>query len=133
MQGVPVGIGVRRKTLLVELRAVRPGVVIASVGNPGQDLVPEQTQQVETATGHRTGSGQYGTRGRRRPANDTRTNRLPPALAVRRRCRHAGVGYSACRDPYRNRKSSSSSAAYVRWVSVAAQLPCGPLLSAELQ
>ena len=135
ISGVPAGIGVRREALPVEFRAIGAGRVTATERDAGQDLVSEPPQQVETPAGHRARGRQHGARGRRRPAYDSRTDRLPPAFAAR--WQHAGrllgqrsaVGHAH----WNGRKSSHSSEACVRWVSDAAELSRGSVLPAVLQ
>ena len=79
--GFPAGIDFRHETLPVQLWAGRSSRIAQSDGDPGENLVPEPTQQMEAPIGRRIGSGQYGGqhgsgRGCRPPAHRPRPHPL---------------------------------------------------------
>ena len=59
---VPAGVDVRHETLSFQLRTRWTGGIAAPHGDPGEDLVPEQEKQVETAAGGGAGGGEHGPR-----------------------------------------------------------------------
>jgi len=138
--GVPAGIGIRREALPVELGAFGSGGIAASVGDTGENLVSEPTQQVEAPAGDRTRNCQHGTsrcRRCRRPATQPRTtSRLPQRTALAARCRSVVRRRPASGHAHRKRMSPPAAAAIffpacVGRVSFAAELPS--LLSVVLQ
>jgi len=58
--GVSVGVDVRHEAVPVVVGEGGPGGVSASHGDAGQDLVPEQEEQVEAPVGRRHGGRQHG-------------------------------------------------------------------------
>jgi hypothetical protein len=80
--GFPIGVNIRHEALPVEFGARRSGGVTAPDGDAGEDLVPEQAQQVEAAAGRRAGGGQHGAR---RAAPGARPNFVPRGRRPRRR------------------------------------------------
>jgi len=129
LTGVPIGIGVRRETLPIKLRALSSSGVIASLWDPGEDLVPKPSKQMETSVSHRAGGSQHGARRGRCSANDSRSARLPPTFPQRQRCFYHRLWYFNPCHAYRKRKSSPTLPSCIWRISVGAELSCIALLS----